>query len=63
MATATLHREPLLPATRPSDAERLPPFWSSLFEATADFGAAPHSEPAQPEKPSAVVGSLWIQIR
>ena len=42
--------------TRPS-RQPLPPFWTSLFNARNTRDAA------RPEKPSAVVGDLWIQIR
>jgi hypothetical protein len=65
MATVTLHpyttgpgrvgaSVPAAPKTAPVE---LAPFWSSLFEARAARGDA------RPEKPSAVVGDLWIQIR
>ena len=63
MATATLSRSNV-PATRQPtpDAERIPPYWSSLFKATPTE-ATPRHDDRQPEKPSAVFGGLWIQIR
>lgn len=57
MATATL------PRNVTSEPDRIPPFWSSLFKATPAQTTSANDEQPKTEKPSAVVGGLWIQIR
>lgn len=69
MATVTLHpfgsgptrnraNAPTVAQTEPTP--RLPAFWGSLLSPSS---AAANDEPLHAEKPSAVVGGLWIQIR